>query len=311
MARSPDILEDLTPLDGPHVDVRVRLAWLLRSWRTLGLAGGTVSVTDMATMLKEHGVPASPPSVSGWETGRVAPGPAVVEAYESVLGLEPGSLRAVVDLVRRRFGDDPPRSPVLTSGLHDLDAAVDRVTGASRPRGLAWLHFSEAALEVRPGLPRAFLQPLVERLLSEMSRAAFTAYTTRYEALAQLRCSRYADVVADVVAGFMNEPGNLLLGDASTLIAQRPDERAVRILAPQLVSEEFLRLRAGVVGLQHVATSGVTGDTTWAPVVEPFARAWDRDPGNPAWRQQLGELWGTLPAGVREAIAARASAPVL
>ncbi len=280
MARSPDILEDSTPLDGAHVDVRVRIAWLLRSWRALGVAGGSVSVTEMAAMLKRRGVQASPPSVSGWETGRVAPSPAVVEAYEAVLGLEPGSLRAVVDLVRRQFGDDRPRSAVQPFVLDDLDAAVDRVVGSSRPTGLAWLHFSEAAVEVHPGLPRAFLRPLVDRLMSEMNRSAFTAYTTRYEALAMLRSSRYADVVADAVADFIDEPGNLLLGDASTLIAQRPDERAVRILAPQLVSTEFLRLRAGVVGLQHVATSGVTDEATWAPAVDPYAEAWDRDPGN-------------------------------
>ncbi len=311
MARSPDILEDSTPLDGAHVDVRVRIAWLLRSWRALGVAGGSVSVTEMAAMLKRRGVQASPPSVSGWETGRVAPSPAVVEAYEAVLGLEPGSLRAVVDLVRRHFGDDRPRSAVQPFVLDDLDAAVDRVVGSSRPTGLAWLHFSEAAVEVHPGLPRAFLRPLVDRLMSEVNRSAFTAYTTRYEALAMLRSSRYADVVADAVAAFIDEPGNLLLGDASTLIAQRPDERAVRILAPQLVSNEFLRLRAGVVGLQHVATSGVTDEATWAPAVDPYAEAWDRDPGNETRRRQLGELWMVLPTSVREAISARVSTPVV
>ncbi|NYD41922.1 hypothetical protein [Nocardioides panaciterrulae] len=310
MARSPDILEDPTPLDGAHVDVRVRIAWLLRSWRTLGMDGKAVSVTEMAGLLKEHGTPASPPSVSGWETGRVAPSPAVVEAYEAVLELEPGSLRSVVDLVRRRFGDDGPRSPAPPVDLADLDDAVDRVVATPAPPGLAWLHFSEAVLEVRPGLPRAFLRPLVARLLSEMSRSAATAYTTRYEALALLRCSAYADLVADAIGDFFDEPGNLLLGDAARLLSERPDGRAVLILAPQLTSAEFLRLRAGVVGLEHVATTGEESVSVWGPVVGPFVRAWERDGNDPERRQQLVELWRALPEGARDPIAERLSSPV-
>lgn len=310
MARSPDILEDRTPLDGTQVDVRVRIAWLLRSWRTVGRSGSPISVTEMATRLKEHGTPASPPSVSGWETGRVAPGPAVIEGYEAVLGLEPGSLRAVVDLVRRRFGDDGPRSPVPPAGLADLDAAVDRVTGASPPPGIAWLHFSEAALAVQPGLPRAFVLPLVTQLLSEVSRSAFTPYVTRYEALALLRSSRYADVLAEAIAAFFDEPGSLMLGDGSALLAERPDARAVQVLAHRLVEPEFLRLRAGVVGLQHIANTRVTAASLWRPMVDPFAEAWAQARTDAPRRQQLGDLWRVLPSGVRKTISARVRTPV-
>jgi len=310
MARAPEILEDPTPLDATHVDVRVRIAWLLRSWRTHGSDGQGVSVTDMAGLLKQQDVPASPPSVSGWETGRVAPGPAVVEAYESVLGLEPGCLRAVVDLVRRQFGDERPRSAVSALELPDLDLAVDRVVRASPPRGLDWLHLCEAALAVRPGLPAALLRPLVAQLLNELTRSGFTPYTTRYEALALLRGSVYGELVADVAADFIAEPGNLLLGDAAGVLAERPDGRAIGTLAPYLDSDEFLRLRAAVVGLGFVASGDGPRPSAWTPVVGPFTRAWARHADDGPRRQQLAELWPALPSSIRDEVTERLDTPV-
>ena len=309
MARSPDVLDDPTPFEASHVHVRVRIAWLLRTWRDFGIDGASVSVTEMAGLLKEHGVSASAPSVSGWETGRVAPGAAVVEAYEAVLGCEPGSLRGAVDLVRRRFGDGRPRSVRNLPSLTDLNEAVDRVVGMPEPTGLAWLHLSETALAVRPGISTAFLNPLVSRLVSELSRSAFTAYTTRYEALALLRCGKYAEVVADAVAAFLAEPGNPVLGDASRLLAERPDPATVRVLSPLLGSDDLLRLRAGAVGLEHVAADGDLSPSDWRPVVTPFVNAWKRLADDERRHQQLATLWLALPAPTRAAIAARLSGP--
>ncbi len=307
MARSPDVLDDPTPFDASHVDVRVRIAWLFRTRRAFGIDGRSVSVTAMAGLLKEHGVPASAPSVSGWETGRVTPGAAVVEGYEAVLGCEPGSLRGAVDLVRRRFSDERPRTAAAVPALDDLEAVVDRVVGPAQPTGLAWLHFSEAALAVRPGIPAAFLRPLVAQLLSELTRSGFTAYTTRYEALARLRCGKYADLVADVVAAFLSEPGNPLLGDAAAVLAERPDARTVRLLSPLLGSDDLLRLRVGVVGLEQVAAVGQLRPSDWRPVVAALANAWERLGDDGVRHQQLATLWQGLPAPVRAAAAARLS----
>jgi hypothetical protein len=305
MARSPDVLDDPTPFDASHVDVRVRIAWLFRTRRAFGIDGRSVSVTAMAGLLKEHGVPASAPSVSGWETGRVTPGAAVVEGYEAVLGCEPGSLRGAVDLVRRRFGDERPRTAAPVPALEDLDAVVDLVVGEAQPTGLAWLHFCEAALAVRPGIPATFLRPLVEQLVSEVGRSGMTAYTTRYEALALLRCGKYADVVADVVAGFLDEPGNPMLGDTPAILAEQPDARSVKVLSPLLGSDDPLRLRAGVVGLENVATVGHLRPSDWRPVVAPLVSAWERLADDRLRRQQLATLWQGLPAPVRAAAAAR------
>src|SRR6478735_1965375 len=140
MARSPDVLEDPTPLDSPRLDVRVRVAWLLRMSLAAGIDGEALSVTEMAHRLKDLGISASAPSVSGWETGRVAPGTAVLEAYEAVLGREPGMLRGAVDMVRRTHGHGH-RGVVTMPGLADLDRLTERVLGSRRPTGLDWLHF--------------------------------------------------------------------------------------------------------------------------------------------------------------------------
>ncbi len=58
MARTPDVLDDPTPFEAPGVDVRVRVAWLLRMSRSAGLDGDSVSVTEMARLLEEQGVSA-------------------------------------------------------------------------------------------------------------------------------------------------------------------------------------------------------------------------------------------------------------
>lgn len=309
MARSPDVLEDPTPLDSPRVDIRVRVAWLLRSSRTAGIEGTTLSVTEMAQRLKEFGIPASAPSVSGWETGRVAPGTAVVEAYEAVLGREPGILRGAVDMVRRTHGHGN-RGVVTMPSLAELDRLTERVVGSRQPTGLDWLHFCEAALAVQPGLPGRVLRPLVDRLISEVSRSVFTAYLTRYEALALLRCGQYDGLVLQAARDYVEEPGNQVVAEAIGVATERADRRCLRLVTSKLASEDPGLLRGAAIGLENLANVSGLRPADWDLVTEPFVTAYNARPDDESRRRLLSELWRALPAPVRAATEPRLVRPV-
>ena len=118
-------------------------------------------------LLRDQGVSAPPPSVSGWETGRVAPSTAVVEAYERALGLSPAPCAAPSTWCGAPSADRPvhrrrPGPGRRWTGPSSACSTTGPVTGAE------WLHFCDAALAVRPGLPARLMRPLVDRLVSEI-----------------------------------------------------------------------------------------------------------------------------------------------
>lgn len=302
MARSPDVLHDPTPLDSPRVDVRVRIAWLLRVSRAAGADGVPLSVTEMAHRLKEQGIPASAPSVSGWETGRVAPGSAVLEAYERVLGREPGSLRGAGDMIRRIDTRDRVRPPSTLAHLAVVDRATDRVM-VTRPTGMDWLHFGETAVAVRPGLPRRLVRPLADQLVSELSRSVFTAYVTRYEALALLRCGQYAGPALDAVRDYVAEPGNQVVVEAMSVAAEHADPACLRWLLGHLGSGDAQRARGAALGLENLVAAGGLGVRAWSSAVAPFVAAFNTYADDDSRRDQLSTLWRALPTPVRTRIA--------
>jgi hypothetical protein len=310
MARTPDVLHDPTPIDAPGVDVGIRVAWLLRMSRSAGTHGSSVSVTDMATLLRDQGVAATPPSVSGWETGRVPPSTAVVEAYERALDLEPGGLRGAIDMMRRTFGLEPRPAHPAPPDLHGIDRAVERVLVPGPISGGDWLHFCDAALAVRPGLPTHVTRPLVERLVSELSRSVFTAYLTRYEGLSLLRCGQYADLVLEVLRDYVDEPGNQVVAEAMSVLAERADRSTVEVLASHLGTDDPGRLRGAVLGLENLHVAGRLSPAHWQLVVEPFLSAYDRGADDEELWTSFSAVWHLLPQSLRTQAEPRLRRPV-
>ena len=203
MGRTPDVLDDPTPLDGPRVDVRVRVAWLLRMSRSAGRRRRRRSRSPRwRGLLRDQGCRPPPPSVSGWETGRVAPSTRGRRGLRARAGP-----RARHPARRRRHGPAhlrprparghrprPRRWCDARPGRRARARATGRATGAD------WLHFCDAALGGAAGPARArLMRPAVDRLVSERRRSVFTAYLTRYEALSLLRAA--ASTPALVLAG--------------------------------------------------------------------------------------------------------------
>jgi hypothetical protein len=309
MGRTPDVLDDPTPIDGPSVDVRVRVAWLLRMSRSARTDGVATSVTEMAALLRNQGLGATPPSVSGWETGRVAPSIAVVEAYERALDLEPGTLRGAVDMLRRAYGVDvrPAYAPV--PGMRDVDRAVEPVLGGGPATGADWLHFSDAAVGVQPGLPARVMRPVVDRLVSELARSVFTGYLTRYEGLSLLRCGQYADLVLEAVRDYVDEPGNQVVADVFSVVTEKPDLPVLDLVTSYLGSEDPGRVRGAVLGLENLHALGGLTPAHWQRVVEPFVAAYRAAADDGERSPFLAALWHRLPRDVRAAAGTRLRLP--
>jgi hypothetical protein len=309
MARTPDVLDDPTPIDGPGVDVRVRVAWLLRMSRSATADGVAASVTEMAGLLRDRGLAATPPSVSGWETGRVAPSTAVVEAYERALDLEPGHLRGAIDMVRRTFGVDVRSAYAAVPALRDVDRAVEPVLGGGPVTGAEWLHFSDAAVGVQPGLPARVMRPLVDRLVSELARSVFTGYLTRYEGLALLRCGQYADVVLEAVRAFVDEPGNQVVADVFSMVAEKSDLPVLDLVTSYLGSDDPVQVRGAVLALENLHMLGGLTPAHWQRVVEPFVAAHRAAADDGERSPYLAALWHLLPREVRAAAEPRLRHP--
>lgn len=304
MARTPDVLEDPTPLDGEGLDVRIRVAWLLRMSRSVGTGGTPVSVTDMAALLRERGLAATPPSVSGWETGRVVPGAAVIEGYERALGREPGILRGAIDETRRTFGH---RNRPVCPGppeLDDVDRAVAPVLVDGPVAGADWLHFCDVALAVRPGLPTGLVRPLVDRLVSEVSRSVFTAYLTRHEGLALLRCGQYADVVLASIRDYLAEPGTQVVADAMNLVTEHGDDAALELVVPYLEHQDPGLVRGAVLALTNFDVMHGLTTGQWRTVLDALLAASRGDgvaDGDDQRWPHLSRLWQLLPHDLRSA----------
>ena len=301
MARSPDVLDDPTPLDSPRVDVRVRVAWLLRMSRAAGVDGVALSVTEMARRLKDLGISASAPSVSGWETGRVAPGTGVLEAYEAVLGREPGH-----PAQRRRRG--PPQSG------HDRSGPLPRTSEAGRPRpgrptavmgsrratGLDWLHFCEAALAVRPGLPRRLMRR-PDRPPRERGRPARcsprTSPATRPSrssgAASTARWSSTRSATTSTSPASRSSPRPWAWSPSA------PTGPACASCVPHLTSEDPVMMRGAAVGLRNLASVGGLSPADWDHVVAPFVAAFNAHADDERQRRLLSNLWRALPSSVR------------
>ena len=308
MARTPDVLDDPTPIGGPTVDVRVRVAWLLRMSRSLR-PDGSVSVTEMAGLLRDQGLAATPPSVSGWETGRVAPSTAVVQGYERALALQPGTLRGAVDLVRRTFGVDVrPAFPAVPT-LPDLDRAVEPVLDAGPTTGAAWLDFCDVAVNVQPGLPARLMRPALDRLVSELARSVFTAYLTRYEGLSLLRCGQYADLVLEAVHEYVDEPGNQVVADVFAVLAERADPPVLDLVSSYLGSDDPGRVRGAVLAMTNLHSLGGLTPEQWHRVVDPFVAAHRAAADDAERAPYLAELWQLLPRDLRAAAEPRLRRP--
>jgi hypothetical protein len=305
MARPASEPEDATPLDGSRIDVSARIGWLLRTNR---LAQG-IPLRAMAQRLVEAGTPYSVATLSRVETGALRHG-AVTGAYERALSLPHGALRSPVDVLCRTFPyspadvapDLPPRD------LADFSAACAAVT-ADRPSGPDWLRLAEHhQTGTGLGLPEQLMRPLVRRLAGEVGRSVGVAYTTRYEALARLRCSEYADLVDEVARELVLAPGAQVVNDLMSAVAELPTPGLLRWAGDMLAHPSPPVALGATLAIQNMRSVGGLDAEEWRHLVTPFVRAYEGAAADRARREHLTLLFKNLPPGIRTAVQGRLDA---
>lgn len=300
-------LVDATPLSGSSVDVGVRIGWLLKMARLAEPSGLARQQRDMVELLARVGVRTSVSSLSRLEAGQRISND-LLEGYETVLGLQAGTLRGPIDSLLRTHGEGPierrrPGPPTL----EEWSLCHDRVS-VSEPKGIDWLHFADmmAAPGVL-GLPIDLAGPKIERLTRELARSVHVAHQLRYEALAQLRCSQYGGLVLEVVRHIVDDPGTQVLFDLMSAVAERPTGALLSWCGELLSRDKPHVVRGAVVAIETMRQSG-GGSLDWDSIQRPFVEAFN---GGEHWRRTLlSHAFRVLPPRVRAELLPQLAHPI-
>jgi hypothetical protein len=311
------VLDDETPLDGPRIDVGVRVGWLLRTARLTGGRGHDGRrldrLSDMVACLAERGVRTSAATLHRLETGTLRDS-RLVEGYERVLGRPYGALRAPIDTLCRTFPYGPEdRATSDAQGAASSAAEMDglhRAVCEESVGGSDWLRWARALSRPNAlGLPFATAGPLVRRLAGEMGRAHGDGYLTRYEALSLVRRSGYGAVDLDVAREIVADPHVQVLFDLLSAVGESGAHGVDRWLLATLDDERDHVVAGAVIGLENlVATSG--GAQVWRRTVAEVVAAYNRrEPGSEAWAW-LSHLVRLMPPVARTAAERRLTHPL-
>lgn len=295
MGRSPEEIEDNTPLAGARVDVAPRIGWLLRSAR----AAEGVNLRTMADRLAGLGEPLSAASLSRLETQGVRSG-RMMDLYEQALELPHGWLRTPVEILCRTFSYAPPDTdPMRAAGdLTDFSASWDAVSGPA-PTGSDWLRFVELQALGTHGLPVQLMTEPVERLVCELERSVYSGYTSRYVALQRLLLSEYADLTAAAMKAATEAPYAQAVSDLLNLLSETPRPDFVPWCAELVLHGHPAVFRAAAMALENARSAANMPDEVWLDFVPAFVTAYERaEPGS--WpRRVLTTLYTTLPPAFR------------
>lgn len=305
----------LKTLDDPsapgegRIDVGVRIGWVLRMAR-LTAGDRALSQVAMVRELERRGLPMSSTTGHRVETGARRVG-AVVDAYEEVLDLPAGTLRAPIDILCRTFPYSPPdRDPGRTvSDLPEMEAALHPVT-SGKATGGEWLRWARASAGGGGlGMPRAQMQELVEQCLGEMLRSWGTGYHTRYEALALLRCGPYGEVVLATARDLVADPHVQQLADAASLVGECLTPDAVQWAGQLLEDPRDHVSSGGVLCLENLLS--ISADPgLLEQVEEQVVRAYRAaEPDTDRWRW-LTHLVRLMPREQHARVRARLDKPL-
>lgn len=302
MPRNSDTVDDRTPLTASRIDIAARIGWLLRTSRSV--AG--LSLRQMSAELKAHDVVLSPTSLSRIESeGHRSPG--ALDGYTRVLGLPDGALRSSVDLLCRSFSYAPPAPPEpAMDSLQRFSESFEAVTDRA-PTGGDWLRFARQHTSCGAfGLPRTLMEPHVHRMAGELGRSIGTAERTRYEALALLRCSAYADVVDSVLREMILDPDVQVMSFLTSVLSENPTPALLHWAGEMLGHESTLVAHGASYALQSMLVVGGLRAGHWDDLVLHVTRAWRA--ADATRRAMLTQLCSALPPSVQAQI--RATCPV-
>lgn len=143
------------------------------------------SARTFAGLLSDHGVHADASRVSRWETGLATASFEVVAAYERVLDLDPGGLRATAAF-QRRLGSRRALPPHGLLAARPEPGALERLLDTvvdGDPDGQAWLELGVGVASTVDHfvLPRSLWSSMTDRLVNQTGVSIGSAYLSRVE----------------------------------------------------------------------------------------------------------------------------------
>ena len=259
------VVNDESPLGGPGIDVGARLGWLVRMARQLAPGGPP----PLEAMAERAG--ASSARLHRLETGQLRDG-RLIDAYERILDLRPGSLRAPVDALCRTFpaASPPDRDPgPIASSVAAMSELTEAVT-QDLVDGAAWMRWARALSQPGAiGMPAGLAADLVRRLAGELSRSVGTGYPARYEALALLRNGEYGAIVLDVVQELVADPHVQVLFDVMSAVGEAITPDAVDWCVGLLDDPRPHVVSGAALALENMAQIAVH-PAFWRPLVDPL-----------------------------------------
>lgn len=274
------VLEDRTSLSGDRVDVAARIAWLLRTSRLVAPATRSLPQYAMVDRLARVGLTVSRNWVHRLEAGELRSGVGA-EGYERVLGLEPGRLRAAIDIACRSTPESPVDSDPgeLLDDVMELSEATDAVLG-DRPTGWQWFTWARqfSRDEVR-GLRVPVARRLIGRLSDELGRSVDVAYDARYEALAALRGGPYGQLVIETVRETIDDEHVQVVMDLVSVVTEVSDPDAFELCVGLVCDDRSHVVQAAVHGLENLLSAPTEHEHDWRRLGAVAVRAFnDADP---------------------------------
>jgi hypothetical protein len=257
----------------------------------------------MSAALKAHDVTLSTTSLSRIESeGHRSH--AALDGYAAVLGLPDGALRSPVDILCRSFSYGPPAPPEPAldrrTSLERFSESFEAIT-AEGPSGGDWMRFARHHASGRGfGLPTTLMETHVRRLADELCRsAAVAAELPRYEALAQLRCSVYGDLVGTVLRELILDPDAQVVYPFTSVLSEHPTPALLHWAGTMLRHESIVVAQGASYALQSMLVIGGLTVEDWESLVPQFTSAWHDDGSDAARRTLLADLCAALPPSVQ------------
>lgn len=314
MAHTSGEITDDTPLNGDRVDVAARIGWLLRVNRL----GGGLTLRGMSVALKQLGLdPCSSPLLLRMELAgqrRVR----LIEGYEQVLDLPPGTLASAVQTLCQIFPNVAPEEdrPEIPVSLAVLDDAVEPLlTAVERGKDRAisggeWMSFGRVTRATGLIIPSRTSRPVLEALVGQLGMSVDAAYRLRSVALQDLLASGYRDLLVTLIREYVDTPGCAVMNDLLSGVAEVIQPENLDWILEMFVGEDEQRGRAARLAVEGMLSATWVTRDHWVRVIDAIAFLCSDPATSRDRRDGVARLIATFPPGLRRVVTHRVGGEV-
>jgi transcriptional regulator with XRE-family HTH domain len=302
------IAYDATPLNAANPDIEARTGWLLAMTRLHHPSAELQDGRRFVEALADAGLPTSRSLLSRWESGEIPVSYEGMQAYEQVLGLEPGRISSLSGYIRASLPGVRARvvRPKLDPADRDfarrfddlLEMAEDGAAQARDWQELGW-HFSMVPLV---HLRRTSWEALVHKLVTELPRSVKVAYRQYSTAAMNLAAvPRAQGFLLDAIKSYVSNPDVQVVTNPMGLLDQLPTRAAARFALDVIAdppNDSVFRAAVWCAAMKLVSGQFTIDERSELGVV--VLRIWRQNPARAG--EELAELIAKLPEGIRSTL---------